>query len=78
MKNPNAFAAAAAGGITEGVQWLIGTYAHAKLSLYWSGLLDTSLISLVLLVGRDGVVGALKRGLSFLKVGIAGSKPPGK
>lgn len=73
MKNPNAFAAAVAGGIVTGVQWLLGTYAHTKLSLYWSGLLDTSAISLVLLIGRDGVWGAVKRGLVFLKSGFSGT-----
>lgn len=50
MKNANAFAAAVAGAVVTGAQYLLGTYAHVELSLYWSNFLDVSMISLVLMV----------------------------
>lgn len=61
MSHPNAFAAAAAGGFTIGVQWLVQRYAHAALSDYWKTVVDSGVTVSVLYVGKHGLKSALAR-----------------
>lgn len=78
MKNPNAVAAVVSTAVTTGVQWLVGHYAGRTLPLYWSNILTGSVASLLLLIGRDGVVGAAKRGIAFLRYGVTGASSAAK
>jgi hypothetical protein len=61
MKNPNAFFAALAAGISIGAQWLLQRYAHVALSDYWKQTLDASAAAGILWIGNDGLKSALQR-----------------
>lgn len=61
MNHPNAFAAALAGAVTIGAQWLVQRYAHAALSDYWKTALDSAVTVAVLYVGKHGLRAAISR-----------------
>ena len=76
MKNPNAVAALIAGAVSYGIQWLIATYANAKLSAGWQNTLDIAAITVVLWIGRVGISGAAVRLWRGVAVAASGQKPP--
>lgn len=76
MQNPNAVASLVAGGVTLAVQWLLQKYAHASLSDYWKGAITVAVTTTTLYVGRDGLVGGLKRAFDTWVTILLGPKKP--
>jgi len=76
MNNPNAFAAALAGALSIGVQWLVQRYAHVGLAAYWKDTITAAFAAGVLYVGNDGIKAALVRLWNGPKKIWAGSSAP--
>jgi hypothetical protein len=75
--HPNAFASLAAWGLSFATQWLIQRYAHAGVSEGWKQTINGAAIFVVLLIGREGIKGALVRLWAAAKTLWHGSpKPP--
>ena len=73
MNHPNAFAAAFAGAVTIGAQWLVQRYAHAALSDYWKTALTSGATVAVLYVGKHGLKAAVGRLLNGPKTVWSGT-----
>ena len=69
MKNKNAFAAFIAAQVVLGVQWILNHqhYVHYTLTSQRQAMVTAAVITLVLLIGRDGIKGGITRGLTFVK-----------
>ena len=69
MKNKNAFAAFIAAQVVWSIQWLLAHqhYVHYVISPSRQALLTGAVITIVLLIGKDGIKGGAQRGLAFIK-----------
>jgi len=69
MKNPNAFVAFIATQITLGIMWLLQHqhYIHYVLTPYRQAWVTGSIITLILLIGKDGIKGGAQRLWAFVK-----------
>lgn len=74
-RNPNANVAITVGGALIAVEQLAQNYLGAHLGPFWSKAIVTAGVYVVLLVGCDGVKGALARLKGVAKSLWAGSKP---
>jgi len=69
MKNPNAFVSFIATQITLGIMWLLAHqhYVHYVLTPYRQAWVTGSIVTLLLLIGKDGIKGGTQRLWAFLK-----------
>lgn len=79
MRNPNANVALTVGGVVIAAEQLAQTYLDAHIGPFWSKAIVGAAVYVVLLIGRDGVQGALRRILAVARAiwkGQAVSKSP--